>query len=675
MKRFYTLFFLLALGAVLHAQTPPNFVIIIADDLNDWVQGYNGHIQTKTPNIAKIEKKGTTFTNAYCNAPKCAPSRTSLITGKDCLYTNVYNNDDVGCKNFRKNFTEAKGNPTVFTIPEMLKDSAGYFTYTISKVMQCYAGLPDYDTTIADPCLKGLSWSKAISFGADGGAGEGGGDLADILDYGDANDDGVNGFRFTPIPDTMEDNMMDYIATDTAINFINDYASNPENYCNKPFFLTIGYKRPHGPIYIPEKYFLPYYNVDWEQNPYNKSYNDPVGTLPYNGVVMPPQPDPMWSDYDALPVGGVAHSLNEDDWVHDDFLEFGDYLLGDPFPPVIDAALSDSAKLFVVQESERANGVMAYLASIKFVDAQIGRLYNAIKLHPEIFNNTVFIITSDHGYSMGEKTHWRKGCLWETDIRIPLIIADMRTPIKKTTKRPVTLLDIMPTVLDLAGVTYPTFPDSSLYVDGFSLLPLLADPNATWDRPVLSSIELHGEGEGHCFPQYSVRDDEWHYIRYKTNGAPYPACNEAASEIQEELYHIGKNRNIDPNEWTNLADNPAYDYIKEDLVTYIPGGVNYLQFAKESNDVIVEEINYSFSEFPNPTSQIANFRISDMEAGNAEFSIADLTGRMLSTADLNINEEGFLQFSFSVEHLQQGYYIATVKQGGKVQHVNFIVAR
>lgn len=290
MKRFYVLSIALCLAVTVRAQAPsqPNFVLIVADDLNDYVQGFDGHPQAKTPNISKIEKKGTTFTNTFCAGPKCAPSRTSLITGKDCYYTKVYNNDDIGCKNFRKNFSIAKGNPTVFTMPELLKDSGGYFTYTLSKVMHCYVGLPDYDTSNVAMCDKGLSWNKAFSYGQ-------GGDMTAILDYGGDNDDGVNGFYFTPIPDSMESQMVDYIITDSAIAFIQDYVDNPETYCNKPFFLTVGYKRPHGPFYVPEKYFLPYYNTDYYESPYNKPYNDPVGAAPYNGVVMPPQPDPMWS--------------------------------------------------------------------------------------------------------------------------------------------------------------------------------------------------------------------------------------------------------------------------------------------------------------------------------------------------------------------------------------------
>lgn len=366
--------------------------------------------------------------------------------------------------------------------------------------------------------------------------------------------------------------------------------------------------------------------------------------------------------------------MNEEDYASD-FLQFGDIMMAEVPPPPIGAGLTDAEKLFILQESERANGIIAYLASIKFMDAQIGRFYNEIKSHPEIFNNTVFIITSDHGYSLGEKTHWRKGTMWETDVRIPLVIADMRAPAKKTTKRVVSNLDIMPTVLEMAGVAFPHFPDGSDYLDGKSLLPILANPNTPWDRPVVSALQLHGYDEGFCFPQYSVRDDEWHYIRYQTNGAVAPACNEALSVFQEELYHIGKNRNIDPYEWDNLADDPTYDATKAHLASFLPGGANYLQFDRIATDEDIIVDVQQLGVFPNPTSEFANFRVMDINPGDATFSIIDITGRVIQTDVITIDEYGGLEFSYNVKTLEQGYYFGQLKQGDKILTVQFIVAR
>lgn len=670
MKRLITFFFTL-IPVVLFAQTQPNFVFITIDDCNDWVQGFNGHPQTATPNIQYLEKKGTTFINAYTTSPQCAPSRTSLITGKDCEYTQIYHNQDIKCPNFRINFSETFGNETVFTIPEILKDSAGYFTYSISKVMHCHDQLADYDSYTTDICAKDLSWNKAIVFDPEHGEED------EVVDWGYANEQGVYEFACSNIPDSLEPYMQDYIATDSAIQFIQDYAVSPGDFCNKPFFLALGFRRPHSPNYIPEKYFSNDFNTDYYSNPFNLPYNNPSGTIPYNGVVMPPQPLELWSDYYALPTNGVAQALIKANPVHNGVLNWADYKIATGGLPLIEDSLSIEERNFAFEEAERANMVLTYLAAIKFVDAQIGRLIEEMKLHPEIFNNTVFIIMGDHGYSLGEKQHWKKGALWETDIRVPLLITDMRSPVKKICKRYVSLMDLFPTICDIADVDYPTFPDGSSYFDGFSLSPLLANPITPWSRPILASFinGLDTSREGACFVHYTVRDDEWQYIKYRTNGNTFPvSCDEATSEVQEELYHIGKKKNIDPYEWDNLAYDPDHTATKEYLASFMPGGVNYLQFEKSVDEEInIEDEKFVVTLYPNPSSDYINFSITDALEGEAEIIITDLSGRVLSTTNIYISEEGYNHLIYPVKSIQSGYYIAEVKLNGIKQSINFAV--
>jgi len=666
-------FFLNTFPVILIAQTQPNFVFITIDDCNDWVQGFSGHPQSNTPNIRFLEKKGTTFTNAYASAPQCAPSRTSMITGKDCDYTKIYHNQTIKCSNFRYNFNETLGNETIFTIPEILKDSGGYFTYSISKVMHCHDKLADYDALTADKCAKDLSWNKAIVFN------EAHGEQDEVVDWGYANEQGVYEFACASIPDSLEPYMQDYIATDSAIEFIQDYAVTPENFCNKPFFLALGFRRPHSPNYIPEKYFSSNYNTDYYADPYNLPYNNPVGFTPYNGIVMPPQPTVMWDDYYGLPTNGVAQSLVKESPIHAAVLNWADSHIAADGLPIIGAGLTDEERTYAFEESQRANMVMNYLAAIKFVDAQIGRLIDEMKLHPEIFNNTVFVIMGDHGYSLGEKQHWKKGGLWETDIRVPLVIADMRTPVKKTCKRFVSQIDLFPTICDIASIEHPTFPDGSSYFDGFSLAPLLANPATPWARPIIASF-INGKDitrQGACFVQYTVRDDEWQYIKYRTNGNTFPvSCDEATSVVQEELYHIGKKKNIDPYEWDNLADDPAYAATKDYLATFLPGGVNYLQFEKSSGDeIIIDDAIFVATLYPNPAADYINFSITDATEGVVEIIINDISGRVISSNNLLVSDEGYAHFVYPVKTLQPGYYFAEVTQNGNKQLLNFIVMR
>ncbi len=653
-----------------NAQTQPNFIFVMFDDMNDWVQGFNGQPQASTPNINYFLKRGVTFTNAYCSAPQCAPSRVSMFTGKDCDYTKVYHNSDLSCADFRSNFTEAEGNEIIYTLPQILKDSAGYYTYSISKIFHCHDANADYDSLNPDICNRTLSWNKLVFFDYING------EQNVILDYGEAHQMGIYAWPYSVIPDSLEPLMQDYLAADSAIAFIADYAAHPENYCNKPFFLGLGFRRPHSPYYIPEKYFSTNYDDDYYSPSYNLPYNYPVGTAPANGFIMPPQPDPAFSDYDSLPINGVARALIAEnkvhlasvDWAADQIDAFG-------YPPAI-PGLTDAEKEFNLAEAKRANMAMSYNAAIKFADAQLGRLLDELKIHPEIYNNTIVVIMGDHGYALGEKTHWKKGCLWETDIRVPLIIADLRTPVKKTCKRFVSMLDIFPTICDYAGVDYPTFPDGSTYLDGYSMSPLIANPNYPWFKPVLSSFRNTKDlsRQGSCFPHYSVRDDEYHYIRYQTNGATYPGgCDEATSEIQEELYRIGKKKNIDPYEWNNLADDPAYAAVKADLASYLPGGANYLQFERGEEIVVDNEQELTISTLPNPAVQITQLLATGFQSGDADVTIVDATGRTIVSTTITIDDPDYGSYFFDASQWANGIYVAQFRQMEKTISMEFIV--
>ncbi len=161
--------------------------------------------------------------------------------------------------------------------------------------------------------------------------------------------------------------------------------------------------------------------------------------------------------------------------------------------------------------------VMAYLAAIRFVDAEIGRFMDALEANPDIFNNTVIVLMSDHGFSLGEKRHWQKLTLWETEIRAPLIIADLRNPVKNKTYNNANFIDIFPTLCDYAGIAYPTFSNGTSYLDGQSLISTMASPVKKYAKPILTTVKYDRGQEGSCFPQYSVRDRRFHYIKYKGN--------------------------------------------------------------------------------------------------------------------------------------------------------------
>ena len=174
--------------------------------------------------------------------------------------------------------------------------------------------------------------------------------------------------------------------------------------------------------------------------------------------------------------------------------------------------------------------VQAYLATISYCDAQIGRLLDAYDKSPHK-DNTIIVLWGDHGWHLGEKEHWRKFALWEEATRMPYIwVVPGVTKPGGVCERPVDLMSLYPTLCDLANVPLPK------HVQGEDIRPLLADPSATWNKPAITTFHRNN---------HAIRTERWRYIHYADGG--------------EELYDHDK----DPYEWTNLANDPAFASVKE----------------------------------------------------------------------------------------------------------------
>lgn len=252
---------------------------------------------------------------------------------------------------------------------------------------------------------------------------------------------------------------------------------------DKPFFLACGFFRPHLPWYVPKKYFDMY---------------------PADKVALP--------------------NVKEDDL--------------DDVPPIgkkMAKPQGDHKK--VIENKQWRKAVQGYLASITFTDTCVGRVLDAFD-KSAYADNTVIVLWSDHGWHLGEKLHWRKFSLWEEATHnVLMMVAPGVTRPNQRCSRPVTMLDIYPTLIDLCELT----PNKKL--EGKSLLPLLKDPNAKWDRPALTT---HGRNN------HSIRTERFRYIRY--------------SDGTEELY----DRNSDEMEWTNLAKDPKHAETKKQLEKWLP---------------------------------------------------------------------------------------------------------
>jgi arylsulfatase A-like enzyme len=181
--------------------------------------------------------------------------------------------------------------------------------------------------------------------------------------------------------------------------------------------------------------------------------------------------------------------------------------------------------------------IQAYLASIAYTDMNIGRLLDALD-KSAYRDNTIICLWGDHGWHLGEKQHWRKFALWEETTRAPLIwVAPGVTKPGTVCERTIDFMTIYPTLTDLCGIPTPK------HVEGASVRSLLADPKAAWAPAGLTTYK---------FKNHAVRVDGWRYIRYE-NG-------------DEELY----DETADPNEWKNLAKDPAYAAKKAELAARLP---------------------------------------------------------------------------------------------------------
>lgn len=285
--------------------------------------------------------------------------------------------------------------------------------------------------------------------------------------------------------DAADEEMSDYKVASWAID---QWHADSE----KPLFMSVGFFRPHRPLNVPAPYF---------------------DLFPLDSIKRPAEPD------------------KGDDW--GDMPEFARKLARSHAHKAMHKGLSDHE--FIVANDEWDNTIRAYQASIAFVDKQIGRFVETLASNPR-GRETVVMLVSDHGWHLGEKKHWCKGAIWEQTTHIPFIVRAPDVEAGAISEEPVSLIDVYPSLIDLAGLPVPD------YLDGHSVKPQLHDPKAK-RGPAISSY-----GDGNT----SIRTKRWRYIRYEDGS--------------EELY----NHKEDPNEWANLAENSEYTEVKERLAKFIP---------------------------------------------------------------------------------------------------------
>ncbi len=287
--------------------------------------------------------------------------------------------------------------------------------------------------------------------------------------------DGVEGIKFAVL-DCKDEDLDDYQIATYGIEQLGRKH-------DKPFFLTVGLHKPHMPWNVPKKWF---------------------DLFPLQSIKLPPH---LEKDLDDVPPAGVRMAHPHTD--HEPMVKSGRW----------------------------KEAVQAYLASIAYTDMNVGRLLDALE-KSAYKNNTVIVFWGDHGWHLGEKSHWRKFALWEESTRSPLIwVVPGVTKGGTLSERTVDFMSIYPTLTDLCSIPTPK------HVEGESIRALLANPKAAWEKPGITTYR---------FKNHTVRTAGWRYIRYE-NG-------------DEELYDETK----DPNEYVNLAAKPEFAARKAELAKFLP---------------------------------------------------------------------------------------------------------
>ena len=369
----------------------PNVLFIAIDDMNDWVGFLDGHPQAITPNMDMLAKRGVNFTNAHCVAPACGPSRSALLFGVPPHESGLY-----------PFYNQVKMDQDLLagytSIPQLFKDS-GYNTYGSGKIHHGREWSYKKDGGKLEWTENNEAYLETLPelvYDYEGGFGKG------------------KKMAFCPTESPLEHHP-DYV---TAM-FGNDILRKDHD---KPFFLALGFVKPHLPFVCPKEYF----------------------DL-YPERIKPPSIK--------------ANDLEDVPWVGRSMAKLGDD--------------------FNYRQDDKWQKVhRAYLACNSWTDANIGRVIDQLN-ESKYRDNTIIVLWSDHGYHQGEKRSFRKFSLWNEATKVPFIIIDPRENYQGVCDEGVSLQDIYPTLTEMAGLEKPE------YVAGNSLVPWLLDPAKPKDTPAV----------------------------------------------------------------------------------------------------------------------------------------------------------------------------------------------
>ncbi len=369
-----------------------NVLFIISDDLTATALSCYGNKVCQTPNIDSLAARGTRFTRAYCQGTYCGPSRASLMTG---YYPHA--TGELGYKNPRPRIGDRA------TWPQHFKDN-GYYAARVSKIF--HMGVPGGIEKGDDGADDALSWTER--FNSQGPEWRAPGDGETLENNPDGKKPAVGGNTFVVVEADGDDLVhSDGKTAAKAVELIGKHKDNP-------FWIGVGFVRPHVPFVAPRKYYPPF--------------------QPYDKMVLP---EKLPGDWDDIPKPGINYKT------------------------------SRNMKMDIRRQKKAVGG---YYASVAFMDAQVGKVLAALD-QSGVADKTIVVFTSDHGYHLGEHDFWAKVSLLDESSGVPLIIC---VPGKKPAVCDsfVELLDLYPTIASLCGLEVPK------RLQGKNIARLLDDPTA-----------------------------------------------------------------------------------------------------------------------------------------------------------------------------------------------------
>ena len=465
----------------------PNIIFLSIDDLRADLGSY-GNKEIKTPNIDALSANSMVMLNTHSQSAVCAPSRASTMLGYRPDSTRVWHLGD--------KFREI--NPDAVTMPQYF-NKAGYYTVNIGKIFHNY--MPD-SISWDEPDLRPYPYNTKEYVKRD----------AETYYYTEASKkdqiakrkiyvakkkgknlygDGWNRGPAIELADEPDSLYYDAMQTTLALKTLDRIKDKKE-----PFFLGLGFYRPHLPFVAPKKY--------WDLYPAGSVSPAANPKLPKNAPVMSAN-----ANYELRAYTNPTK-------------------IGRPEDEPLPEKYADSLK-------------RGYYASVSFVDACVGKLVAGLK-ERGLYENTVIVLWGDHGWKLGDHNGWGKMTNFYIDTHVPLIIKGANQQEGKQIKALSELVDIFPTLCDLTGV------DKADYLQGTSLVPVFENPDLEWKDAVFTQFRRRPRvsKDGQEYMGYSMQTKQYHYIEwYHWDNVKKEKGAFAATELYDHF--------VDPNETENVA--------------------------------------------------------------------------------------------------------------------------